>query len=147
MMTQTEVFESVTNGGSSDFSQLVDVLDKHGKWCLVGGLAVNCYVEPVFTVDADVVVASANLGPVQAELIARGFEVIEYKHSVNAQMRGSELRNSVYSRCAVSDVSGGFVDTPGSGIGRPGSLSAEHRSWQGMGMERSKAPIVETQEG
>ncbi len=91
-MKATEVFESVTNGGSSDFALLVRILDKHGRWCLVGGLAVNCYVEPVFTVDADIVVASSELSAVQAELIARGFEVTEHEHSVNAQMRGSDLR-------------------------------------------------------
>src|SRR5437870_2820009 len=91
-MTATEIFESVTNGGSSDFALLVQILDRHGQWCLVGGLAVNCYVEPVFTVDADIVVASSELSAIQAELIARGFEVKEHEHSVNAQMKGSDLR-------------------------------------------------------
>jgi len=91
-MTATEIFESVTNGGSSDFALLVQILDRHGPWCLVGGLAVNCYVEPVFTVDADIVVASAQLSAIQAELIAREFEVKEHEHSVNAQMKGSDLR-------------------------------------------------------
>ena len=91
-MTVTEVFESVSNGGVSDFSALVDVLNQHGRWCLVGGLAVNCYVEPVFTMDADIVVASSELSAVQAELIARGFGVKEHEHSVNAQMKDSDLR-------------------------------------------------------
>jgi hypothetical protein len=91
-MTATEIFESVTNGGSSDFSAVVDVLDKHGRWCLVGGLAVNCYVEPVFTMDADIVVPLSELGVIQAELMTQGFEVTEYEHSVNAQMKGSQLR-------------------------------------------------------
>jgi len=58
-MTATEVFESVSNGGVSDFSALVDVLNQHGLWCVVDGLAVNCYVEPVFTMDVDIVVASS----------------------------------------------------------------------------------------
>ncbi len=91
-MTATEIFESVTNGGSSDFALLVQILDRHGHWCLVGGLAVNCYVSPVFTTDADIVVASSELSAIQAELIARGFEVKEHEHSVNAQMKGSDLR-------------------------------------------------------
>ena len=91
-MTATEVFEAVTNGGSSDFALVVRILDKHGRWCLVGGLAVNCYVEPVFTMDADMVVASAELPSIQAELIANGFSVEEHEHSVNAQMKGSQLR-------------------------------------------------------
>jgi len=91
-MTATEIFESVTNGGSSDFALLVQILDRHGNWCLVGGLAVNCYVAPVFTTDADIVVASSELSAIRTELIARGFEVKEHEHSVNAQMRGSDLR-------------------------------------------------------
>ena len=91
-MTATEIFESVTNGGSSDFALLVQILDRHGQWCLVGGLAVNCYVAPVFTTDADIVVASSELSAIQAELIARGFEVKEHEHSVNAQTKGSDLR-------------------------------------------------------
>ena len=91
-MTATEIFESVANGGSSDFALLVEILDRHGRWCLVGGLAVNCYVEPVFTTDADIIVAISELDAIQAELIARGFDVTEHAHSVNAQMKGSELR-------------------------------------------------------
>jgi hypothetical protein len=91
-MTATEVFESVTNGGSSDFAVLVQILDGHGRWCLVGGLAVNCYVEPVFTIDADLVVLLTELSAIQAELIARGFTVEEHPHSVNAQMKDSQLR-------------------------------------------------------
>ena len=58
----------------------------------MGGLAVNCYVAPVFTTDADIVAASSELSAIQAELIARGFEVKEHEHLVNAQMQGSDLR-------------------------------------------------------
>ena len=91
-MTSTEIFQSVTNGGASDFAAVVEILNKHGRWCLVGGLAVNCYVEPVFTVDADIVVASSSIRSIQKELAAAGFQVTEHEHSVNAQMKGSELR-------------------------------------------------------
>jgi hypothetical protein len=40
-MTASEVFESVTGSGSSDFAILARVLNQHGRWCLIGGLAVN----------------------------------------------------------------------------------------------------------
>ncbi len=91
-MTATEIFETVTNGGSTDFALLVQILNRHGRWSLIGGLAVNCYVEPVFTIDADIVVAFAELSAVRSELIARGFKVTEHEHSVNAQMPQSDLR-------------------------------------------------------
>jgi len=91
-MTVTEVFESVTNGGSSDFAVLVRILDKHRPWCLIGGLAVNCYVEPVLTVDADVVVITTRLGVIKADLMAAGFVLESFPHSLNATMPGSKLR-------------------------------------------------------
>ena len=91
-MTASEVFESVTGSGSSDFAILVGILDKHGSWCLIGGLAVNCYVEPVYTLDADIVVISTELPAIRNELVAAGFTVEEFPHSLNARMAGSDLR-------------------------------------------------------
>lgn len=91
-MTASEVFESVTGSGSSDFAILVSILNKHGSWCLIGGLAVNCYVEPVYTLDADVVVIAAELPAIKNELTAAGFAVEEFPHSLNARMAGSDLR-------------------------------------------------------
>ena len=91
-MTATEVFESVTNGGSSDFALLVRILNQHGSWCLIGGLAVNCYVEPVYTLDADIVVVSSELESIKADLKAAGFALESFPHSLNATMPGSKLR-------------------------------------------------------
>jgi hypothetical protein len=72
-MTATEIYESVTNGGASDFAEVVAVLNQYKPWCLIGGLAVNCFVEPVYTTDVDVVVVAANLKPIERELKAAGF--------------------------------------------------------------------------
>lgn len=91
-MTASEVFELVTGSGSSDFEVLVRVLNRHKPWCLIGGLAVNCYVEPVFTLDADIVVVAAELEAIEADLSAAGFVLQEFPHSLNATMPGSELR-------------------------------------------------------
>lgn len=91
-MTESEVFESVTGSGSSDFALLVRVLNQHGLWCLIGGLAVNCYVEPVYTLDADIVVVSSELAGIKNDLETAGFEIDEFPHSVNARMPGSDLR-------------------------------------------------------
>ena len=91
-MTESEVFESVTGSGSSDFAILVGILNRHRPWCLIGGLAVNCYVEPVYTLDADIVVISSELPAISKELLAAGFSIEEFPHSLNARMTGSELR-------------------------------------------------------
>jgi acetolactate synthase regulatory subunit len=90
-MTDNEVYESVTNGGTSDFAKVVSVLNRHRPWCLIGGLAVNCYVEPVYTVDVDLVAVAENLEEIGRELEAAGFRVKQFEHSVNAQRPGSQL--------------------------------------------------------
>jgi hypothetical protein len=91
-MTASEVFESVTGSGSSDFALLISILNQHGPWCLIGGLAVNCYVEPVYTLDADIVVAALKSASIRNDLVVAGFLVQEFPHSINARMQGSELR-------------------------------------------------------
>jgi hypothetical protein len=91
-MTASEIFESVTGSGSTDFATLVGILNRRGAWCLIGGLAVNCYVEPVYTLDADVVVIASELSAIKDELIDAGFSVDEFPHSLNARMAKSDLR-------------------------------------------------------
>ena len=91
-MTESEIFESVTGSGSTDFATLVGILNRQAEWCLIGGLAVNCYVEPVYTLDADIVVVASKLSSIKDALIGSGFSVEEFPHSWNARMANSDLR-------------------------------------------------------
>ncbi len=72
-MTALEAYELTTKGGATDFARLIQACESFGPYCLIGGLAVNCYVEPVYTLDADIV----------SEL---------HPYSLNALAPGSELR-------------------------------------------------------
>ncbi|CAN5691029.1 hypothetical protein BH20VER1_BH20VER1_28870 [soil metagenome] len=90
-MTATEAFESVTNGGASDFAAVVEILREHGPWCLIGGLAINCYVEPVYTIDADIVLVAEQLPAVAERLTAAGFSIEQFPHSLNAQRGAGKL--------------------------------------------------------
>jgi len=91
-MTAAEVFDSVTNGGASDFSALAQILNANRPWCLIGGLAVNCYVEPVYTIDADIVIVADRLRQICEEMEGAGFEIQEFEHSINAKRGTSQLR-------------------------------------------------------
>jgi hypothetical protein len=91
-MTASEVFESITGSGSSDFATLAGILNRRGAWCLIGGLAVNCFVEPVYTLDADIVVIASALPAIIDELLGAGFSLEEFPHSLNARMAKSDLR-------------------------------------------------------
>jgi hypothetical protein len=91
-MKTEEVFELTTKGGATDFARAVEICARVGPYCLVGGLAVNCYVEPVYTLDADFVVIAAKMDALKGELGRAGFSVEEFPHLVNARAPESELR-------------------------------------------------------
>ena len=59
-MTALEAYELTTQGGATDFARLIRACESVGSYCLIGGLAVNCYVEPVYALDADIVTNPAN---------------------------------------------------------------------------------------
>src|SRR5579875_2766803 len=61
VVTAVEAFELTTRGGASDFALVTAACRLFGPYCLIGGLAVNCYVEPVYTLDADIVALADNL--------------------------------------------------------------------------------------
>lgn len=89
-MSEQEFLAALT-GHDSDLRLALEALRATGRpFCLIGGLAVNHYVEPVVTLDADFAVVAA-VGLVEA-LRTRGFVVEEHPHPINAQLPGSRLR-------------------------------------------------------
>jgi len=91
-VTAFEAFELTTKGGGSDFAQVIALCRVAGPYCLIGGLAVNCHVEPVYTLDADFVVIAGDLPDLAVALQRQGFSIETHRHSVNAQAAGSHLR-------------------------------------------------------
>jgi hypothetical protein len=47
VVTAVEAYELTTSGGATDFARLILARESFGPYCLIGGLAVNGYVEPV----------------------------------------------------------------------------------------------------
>lgn len=91
-MKTVEVYELTTKGGASDFAKIVEICARLGPYCLVGGLAVDCYVEPIYTADVHAVVIAARMDDLKRELIQSCFSVDEFPHSLNARAPASELR-------------------------------------------------------
>lgn len=92
-MTDKEFLRAVTNGETDLLQLLLDVLEETGAGhCVIGGLAVNAYVEPVVSLDLDLVIATDRLAAVAEAAAARGLEVERFPHSVNLSGLGSDLR-------------------------------------------------------
>jgi hypothetical protein len=89
-MSEAEFLAAIT-GSDSDLRLAVEAFRSAGHdFCLIGGLAVNHYAEPMVTLDADFAVV-AGAGVVEA-LRSRGFATEFFPHSINAQLPGSRLR-------------------------------------------------------
>lgn len=72
-MSEGEFFAAIT-GHDSDLNRAVAALRASGHpFCLIGGLAVNQYSEPVVTLDADFAIVAA--AGVEEALLAQGFVV------------------------------------------------------------------------
>ena len=82
----------MSKGGFNDLETVLAICRRHGSYCVIDGLAVNTYARPVYTLDADIVIAADKLPLVRAELLAAGFTMQEETWSLNAQMPGSDLR-------------------------------------------------------
>jgi hypothetical protein len=91
-VTAAEAYELTTQGGATDFARVIEACESFGSYCLIGGLAVNCYVEPVYTLDADIVVIASGLSGLSGELQKHGFQIEEHAHSVNVMPPESTLR-------------------------------------------------------
>jgi hypothetical protein len=95
-MTGKEFLNSLANGKSDILQLLLDILCETGAhYCIIGGLAVNAYVEPVASLDIDIVLSVHDVEKVVRAARERGWKVEEFEHSVNLSGPGSDLRIQV----------------------------------------------------
>lgn len=60
-------------------------------YCVIGGLAVNAYAEPVVSMDLDIVIVADKIDRV-VSLLKERFRVKKYAHSINISHPSSDLR-------------------------------------------------------
>lgn len=92
-MTGKEFINSVSHGKSDIIQTLLDILaEKGSRYCVIGGLAVNAYVDPVVSLDLDIVALVEDVEDVCAICVKRGLKVERFEHSVNVSSPDSDLR-------------------------------------------------------
>ncbi len=92
-MTGKEFINSLAKGKADIIQILLDILSEMGsRYCLIGGLAVNAYVEPVVSLDLDIVAAAEDVGAICTAAQERGLRAEEFEHSVNITSASSDLR-------------------------------------------------------
>jgi hypothetical protein len=91
-MTKKEFMNSVSNAQEDILQHLLDLLNRTKiDYCIIGGLAVNAYVEPVVSLDLDIVVVAK---AIETLLNAAGkmFNIEKFPHSFNFTSAKSDLR-------------------------------------------------------
>lgn len=91
-MEAKEFLRRTANGQGDLLQEFLALLEEHGaSFCLIGGLAVNAYAEPVVSLDMDIVVIADQLESLTQVLQTR-FSVHRYPHSINVSSPTSDLR-------------------------------------------------------
>ena len=91
-MTEKDFINKVANSKVDFLQEVLDLLEKKNvPFCAIGGLAVNAYVEPVVSLDLDIVIAAEQLAVVVTEL-GQCYAVTKYPNSINIKSSASDLR-------------------------------------------------------
>jgi hypothetical protein len=91
-MQATTFWKVITVDESNLLERMVALLAEHGiRYCVVGGQAVNAYVDPLVSLDLDLAVATDQLADLEV-LLAAEFAVQRFPHSLNVSAPGSDLR-------------------------------------------------------
>lgn len=88
--------------GADFLGKLMAVLDEHGvRYCVIGGQGVNAYVEPLVSLDLDLVVPAEQVDEVETMFV--GFKVRRFAHSINIALEGSDLRVQIQTDPRYAD--------------------------------------------
>ncbi len=102
-MQALRFWKTVTVDKSNLLERLIALLNEHGiRYCVIGGVAVNAYVEPVVTLDLDLVVAVEQIERAQA-LLEQSFQVKRFEHGLNVSLPDSKLRVQIQTDSRYSD--------------------------------------------
>ena len=91
-MTNKKFLNALANGKVDVIKEFLDLLAKLKiDYCLIGGLAVNAYAEPVVSMDLDLVLALADTDNLIKHASAK-FKIENVPHSINLTHPKSDLR-------------------------------------------------------
>ena len=92
-MTAKEFMSGVTRDGDNILARFLALLETCGApYCVIRGLAVNAYAEPLISLDLDVVVTVTSVEALCSDAANAGFLVERFEHSVNLASPGSDIR-------------------------------------------------------
>ena len=105
-MKALSFWKAVTMDRADLLERVLTLLTENGiRFCVIGGQAVNAYVEPLVSLDLDLAIAVEQLVQVR-KLLEQIFTVEEFPHSLNISTPDSDLRIQIQTDPRYS----GFVE-------------------------------------
>ncbi len=114
-MDQKSFLNGVSNGKKDIIQEIIDSLnDNQIEYCVIGGLAVNAYVEPVVSLDLDIVVIIDGIDKL-IESTRDKFKIEKFPHSINLGSKDSDIRIQIQTdqryqdfikRASIKDIMG-----------------------------------------
>ena len=105
-MTEKEFFRIISNGEEDILQKFLDTLSDIGvDYCVIGGLAVNAYAEPVVSLDLDLVITAKAIKTV-CDAVGDFFKIETFEHSVNLTTSMSDLRIQLQTDSRYQDFIG-----------------------------------------
>ena len=91
-MTKKEFFNKVIKGKKDPIGKFIELLNlKKIPFCIIGGLAVNAYAEPVVSLDLDIVIIIDKLNELLS-VLEHEYTIKKYPNSINITSSFSDLR-------------------------------------------------------
>jgi Nucleotidyl transferase AbiEii toxin, Type IV TA system len=92
MMLAAEFWRTIVSDESGALAKLLGWLEKAQiKFCVIGGQGINAYVEPLVSLDLDLVLASEQIEAAVRKL-SGDFKIERFPHIINLSFPGSDLR-------------------------------------------------------
>lgn len=105
-MTKREFFNSISNGKQDVLQNILNFLQERKiNYCLIGGLAVNAYAEPVVSLDIDLIIELAASDEF-LETAKNTFKIETFPHSLNLSSSESDLRIQIQTDKRYQDFIG-----------------------------------------
>lgn len=91
-MTEKDFLNRIANDQEDVIQLFLDLLNENEiDYCVIDDLAVNAYVEPVVSLDLDMVIAADTIDELR-KVAEKNFTIKRFEHSLNLKNKKSDLR-------------------------------------------------------
>lgn len=92
-MNANSFFNRVTNSTQDILSEFINLLETEKiNYCVIGGIGMNAYCEPIVTLDFDCVIATEKIPAIRSLLKEKGFKVKKHPRTIEIKSQNSDLR-------------------------------------------------------